>query len=151
MRPFSSFLPKWLVCGSLQECRQAQSCGVFVVSSGWKNEQEFFLVHGCLLFSRWIRKKQGCFSGSFSLNMLRNLVEMILAPHPGIAPNNDLSQEYRDHIKKFCPILVSYNLREAADHLQKWVDGELQLAPLLDTSAYLATVVLLLWKTCFDD
>ena len=79
--------------------------------------------------------------------MLLNLVKMTLATHPGIAPNNDLSQEYQDHIKKFCPILVSYNLREAADHLQKWVEGELRLAPLLDTSVYLATVVLLLWET----
>lgn len=56
---------------------------------------------------------------------------------PGVAPLNELSEEYKDHVRRFCPILESYRLNHAASHLKQWVNGELQLAPLLDTSALL--------------
>ena len=57
----------------------------------------------------------------------------------GVAPNNDIGNEYKDHIRKFVPVLKSYNLDLAADHLRLWVDGALKPAPLLDVSATLAS------------
>lgn len=45
--------------------------------------------------------------------------------------------DYVDHIKKHIPILRSYNLNEAADHFERWVNGDLELSPPLDISARL--------------
>jgi hypothetical protein len=50
---------------------------------------------------------------------------------------NVITQDYRDHILKFIPVMRSFNEHEAADHLQSWLDDELEKAPLLDVSAQL--------------
>lgn len=51
---------------------------------------------------------------------------------PGEAPRRKLSADYVDHVKKFVPVLRSYDLGRAADHLDQWIEGVLPLAPLAD-------------------
>ena len=53
----------------------------------------------------------------------------------GVAENNELAQDYKDHLKKYVPTLRSYGLNDAAQYFEDWVDGVLELAPLLDVSA----------------
>ena len=55
----------------------------------------------------------------------------------GTAENNELPQEYKDHLRKYVPALRSYGLHDAAQYYEDWVDGALELAPLLDVSAHL--------------
>ena len=61
----------------------------------------------------------------------------LCCPGAGTAEKRKVSTEYRDHVRKFVPTLQSYSLTRAAEHLQKWVDNELEMAPLLDVSAQL--------------
>jgi hypothetical protein len=56
----------------------------------------------------------------------------------GIAENNELAQDYRDHLKKYVPALRSYGLNDAAQYYEDWVEGVLELAPLLDVAARLS-------------
>lgn len=54
-----------------------------------------------------------------------------------IAPKNEISEEYRNHILKFLPGLRAHSLNRAADHLEAWVNGTVQLQPLLPVWASL--------------
>ena len=38
----------------------------------------------------------------------------------GIAENNELAQDYRDHLKKYVPALRSYGLNDAAQYYEDW-------------------------------
>ena len=58
---------------------------------------------------------------------------------PGTAERNPLSEETRDHYRKRIPILRSYGLATAANYLDDWITDQLELAPLLDVSAHLAS------------
>lgn len=53
----------------------------------------------------------------------------------GVAANNPLTADYKDHLRKYAPILASYGLNEAAEYLQMWANGGIKPAPLLDISA----------------
>lgn len=55
----------------------------------------------------------------------------------GVAEKNEISSDYKDHLRKFCPILESYNLHQTAAFFTDWTNEELLLAPLLDVSALL--------------
>lgn len=57
----------------------------------------------------------------------------------GFAPKRSIPSEYVDHIRKHIPILRSYGLEKAADHLEQWVGGTLALAPALDISAFMGS------------
>lgn len=46
-----------------------------------------------------------------------------------------MSQEYMDHVRRYLPALRSYGLDRAANHLECWLDGNLDPAPPLDISA----------------
>ena len=58
-------------------------------------------------------------------------------PVGGTAEKRAVKSEYRDHVLKYVPVLRSYNMTKAANHLEAWARDELDLAPLLDTSAIL--------------
>ncbi len=51
-----------------------------------------------------------------------------------------MSQEYIDHVMKFVPTLRSYGLDRAANYLECWLDGNLDLVPPLDISALLDSI-----------
>lgn len=55
----------------------------------------------------------------------------------GLAENNPIADNYRNHVLSFLPLLRSYKQTRAADHLENWVNGTLELAPLLEVSAQL--------------
>ena len=59
----------------------------------------------------------------------------------GFAPKRVLSNDFQDNILKHCPALRSYGLSAAAEHLQCWVDGNLELADPLDISGWLAEFI----------
>ena len=50
---------------------------------------------------------------------------------------NLIPDDYKDHLKKFAPVLRSYGLDRAADYLLSWSQGNLDQKPLLDISARL--------------
>lgn len=52
-----------------------------------------------------------------------------------MASNPDLAEDYQAHLRKFVPVLRSYNLTDTAEFFRAWTDGELEPAPLLDISA----------------
>ena len=56
----------------------------------------------------------------------------------GVAERNPLSQKYVDEVLRFIPVLKAYKLERGAAHLQAWVQGTLDRAPLLDVSMQLA-------------
>lgn len=72
-----------------------------------------------------------------------------------LADKREITQDYRNHIKKFLPSLRHplYEMERAADWLEGWVDGSLPPTPLLDVSARLGSmrfhddmyVVLAIW------
>eukprot|EP00435_Cladocopium_sp_Y103_P019602 s1098_g4.t1 len=53
---------------------------------------------------------------------------------PGFAAKRELSKDFQDNILKHCPALRSYGLADAADHLEAWVAGSLELEEPLDIS-----------------
>ena len=54
----------------------------------------------------------------------------------------DIGKEIRENILKYTPLLRNplYKLNKAADHLENWVNGVLDLHPLLDVSGCLGFV-----------
>eukprot|EP00435_Cladocopium_sp_Y103_P022689 s4752_g5.t1 len=54
--------------------------------------------------------------------------------HPSFAAKRELSKDFQDNILKHCPALRSYGLVDAADHLEAWVTGSLELEEPLDIS-----------------
>ena len=53
----------------------------------------------------------------------------------GLAAKNPVSGEFKKEVLKYVPIMLDYNLREAAIFLQDWVTDSMPLEPLLDVSA----------------
>lgn len=53
---------------------------------------------------------------------------------PGVASLNDVSEDYKDHVRKHMPILrqKEFGLARAANYLESWIDGTLVRMPLLD-------------------
>ena len=70
----------------------------------------------------------------YSPNFLFQFVHCALA---GLAERNPIPREYAEHIDKFLPVMRSYNEMAAAQYLEDWIHGNLELAPLLDVSANL--------------
>lgn len=72
-----------------------------------------------------------------TLRSLQFVGQSFLRSQTGIAKRNPISQNYIDHVMKFLPTLRQYDLHRAADFLHAWVNGTLELQPLLDVSATL--------------
>ena len=65
-----------------------------------------------------------------------------MALFAGTAPDPPISDDYRNHLRKYIPVLRSYKLNDTAAFFQEWVDDELKPAPLLDVSALLGLLLL---------
>ena len=65
-----------------------------------------------------------------------------------MAPKNPLPKDYQDHLARYIPVLRSYQLNAAADHFEQWLNGELQLAPLLDISGSIGFMLFSLILMC---
>ena len=50
----------------------------------------------------------------------------------GTASKREIPQAFADNIIKHCPVLRSFGLHRAAEHLEEWLDGTLVLEPPLD-------------------
>lgn len=55
----------------------------------------------------------------------------------GIADRNPISEEFKQQVLKHVPTMRSYGLSDAAEYLEKWVCGRMELEPLLDVTAFL--------------
>ncbi|CAK9064704.1 FO synthase subunit 1 [Durusdinium trenchii] len=53
----------------------------------------------------------------------------------GFADKREMPTAFVDIIKKHIPVLRSYNLMDAAEHFELWLNGDLEPAPPLDISA----------------
>ena len=85
------------------------------------------------------RLPMGLPSGHGALcNHAADLQVDVVLPLSGLVPRNPIPKEYRDHVLKFVPVLKSYNLKRAASHLEQWIAGTWEPAPLLDVSLTLA-------------
>ena len=54
----------------------------------------------------------------------------------GIALHNPIPADYVEHIKKFLPVMRSFNEHSAAKHLEDWVTGELALKPIWTLASF---------------
>lgn len=58
----------------------------------------------------------------------------------GVGERNEIPRDYVDHIEKYLPVMRSYNEDAAAQHLEHWIKGTLELQPLLDLSTFLVFI-----------
>jgi len=73
-----------------------------------------------------------------SYDFLPSIIVMMFCFLPkGIADRNELGKDYKESILKYIPLLRNplFNLQRAADFLEAWVKGTLQMAPLVPVSA----------------
>ena len=73
-----------------------------------------------------------------SYDFLSSIIVMMFCFLPkGIADRNELGKDYKESILKYIPLLRNplFNLQRAADFLEAWVKGTLQMAPLVPVSA----------------
>jgi len=54
----------------------------------------------------------------------------------GLGEHNEIPRKYVEHIRKFLPIMRAYSEHQAADHLERWIEGRLEFQPLLDLSVF---------------
>lgn len=68
-----------------------------------------------------------------------------------IAARNEITDEYKTMILKFCQIMRSkeFGLHDAASYLESWVCGTMIVAPLIDCSAPLVTCGILFLLIAF--
>lgn len=71
---------------------------------------------------------RGSISGFCTCHFAAEFIE------PGVASLNDVSEDYKDHVRKHMPILrqKEFGLARAANYLESWIDGTLVRMPLLD-------------------
>ena len=72
--------------------------------------------------------------------MNNDLCTLKSGPYPAvIAARNEITDEYKTMILKFCPVMRSkeFGLHDAAAYLESWVCGTMPLAPLMDCNASL--------------
>lgn len=69
---------------------------------------------------------------------------------PVVAEKNDIGDIYREHIRKFLPLLrlPEFNLVRAANYLEDWIGDMLPAKPLLDVSAFGAELPRLQFRVC---
>ena len=60
---------------------------------------------------------------------------MSVCAFAGIAEHNPIPADYIEHIKKFLPVLRSFNETSAAQHLEDWITGQLSLKALWSLSS----------------
>lgn len=91
-------------------------------------------MNHCFVF-KCIAKTEGQFL--WCIEWLHGVGENPALTLSGVAPKRELGEEFRNNVLKHCPVLRSYQLTRAADHLEAWLGGTLELAPLLDISGFL--------------
>lgn len=73
-------------------------------------------------------------------------------PYPAvIAARNEITEEYKTMILKFCPVMRSreFGLHDAAAYLESWVCGTMPVAPLMDCNASLVLFGILFMFVAF--
>lgn len=75
--------------------------------------------------------------GAGNFSVLEDLWKDLLCA--GLAPRNPIPADFKNELRsKYLPVMLQYGMDAAVEYLTQWVDGTLQLQPLLDVSAFLA-------------